>query len=49
MTLQKEKCEFGLTSVKVLGHVVSNEGVKLGPDKVKAMLATMFFSSYYHV
>ena len=37
MTLQKEKCEFGLTSVKFLGHVVSNEGVKLDPDKVKAI------------
>jgi hypothetical protein len=37
MTLKKEKCEFGLPEVKFLGHVVSSEGVKLDPDKVKAI------------
>jgi len=37
MTLQKDKCEFGLTSVKFLGHIVSQEGIRLDPDKVKAI------------
>ena len=37
MALQKEKCEFGLTLAKFLGHVVPNEGVKLDSDKVTAI------------
>ena len=37
MTLKKEKCEFGLTEVKFLGHIVSAEGIKLDPSKVSAI------------
>lgn len=37
ITLMREKCEFGLASVKFLGHVMSAEGVELDPEKVKAI------------
>jgi hypothetical protein len=37
MTLSREKCEFGVDSIKFLGHLVSVEGVKVDPDKVKAI------------
>ena len=37
MTLRKDKCQFGMPSVKVLGHVISAEGVRLNPDKVQAI------------
>ena len=39
MTLKKEKCEFGVTEVKFLGHIVCLEGVKLDPDKAKTIMA----------
>jgi hypothetical protein len=35
MTLKKEKCQFGVKSVKFLGHVVSGDGIKPDPDKVE--------------
>ena len=31
------KCEFLLTSVTFLGHVVSNEGIRVDPDKIEAV------------
>ena len=37
MTLTKDKCQFGVASVKFLGHVISAERVRLDPDKVKAI------------
>ena len=33
------KCEFWLTEVKFLGHVVSAMGVLLDPEKVKAVMS----------
>ena len=39
MTLKKEKCEFGVTEVKFLGHLVSVQGIKPDPDKVAVILA----------
>ena len=38
MTLKKEKCEFGVTEIKFLGHIICLEGVKLDPDKAKTIM-----------
>ena len=38
MTLKKEKCEFGCSEVKFMGHVVSAAGIKPDPEKVRAIL-----------
>ena len=32
------KCEFWLTRVKFLGHVVSSSGVSVDPEKVEAIM-----------
>ena len=33
------KCEFWITEVKFLGHVVSASGVSIDPDKVEAVMS----------
>ena len=33
LTLSEEKCEFGLSSVKFLGHIISAEGITADPEK----------------
>ena len=33
------KCEFWLTEVRFLGHVVSASGVSLDPEKVKVVMS----------
>ena len=38
MTLKKEKCEFGKSEIKFLGHVISSTGIKPDPEKIKAIL-----------
>ena len=38
ITLNPEKCEFGKTSIKILGHIVSSDGIKPDPDKIKSIL-----------
>ena len=35
ITLNKAKCEFGVNSVKILGHIVSSEGITPDPFKLK--------------
>jgi hypothetical protein len=32
------KCFFGVKEVEYLGHIVSHEGVKVEPNKIKAMM-----------
>ena len=32
------KCEFWLREVQFLGHVISNEGIKVDPSKIEAVL-----------
>ena len=33
------KCEFWLTEVRFLGHMVSTSGVSMGPEKVETMMS----------
>ena len=37
LTLNKEKCVFGVDKVKYLGHVVDQEGIRADPDKTAAI------------
>ena len=38
ITLNREKCEFGVRRVKFLGHIVSAEGIYADEEKVKAIM-----------
>ena len=38
ITLNKAKCEFGVKSVKILGHIVSSAGITPHPSKIKAIV-----------
>ena len=38
LKLNPEKCTFGVTSGKLLGFVVSQRGVEVDPDKIKAIM-----------
>jgi hypothetical protein len=33
-----DKCEFGQDSISHLGHIISNQGVAMGPKKITAMV-----------
>ena len=37
LVVKREKCQFGETKVKYLGHIICNDGVKVDPDKIKEM------------
>lgn len=37
LKLNKKKCIFGVTSIKFMGDILSSEGLKADPDKVKAI------------
>ena len=39
LMLNKEKCFWCLTSVKLLGHIVSAEGIEMDPAKIEAIMA----------
>ena len=39
MKLNPAKCSFGVKSGKLLGFVISNKGIEVDPDKVKAIQA----------
>ena len=36
--LKREKCQFGQTQIKYLGHLIDVEGVSVNPQKVAAMM-----------
>jgi len=38
VSLNKEKCQFSVSAVKFLGHVVDKEGIRADPDKTSAIL-----------
>ncbi|RVW92012.1 Retrovirus-related Pol polyprotein from transposon 17.6 [Vitis vinifera] len=38
LRLNPKKCTFGVTSGKLLGHMVSERGIEVDPDKIKAIL-----------
>ena len=38
VTLNAEKCEFNVQSVKFLGQIVGSDGIKPDPDKIEAIL-----------
>ena len=35
---KNSKCAFGVQEVEYLGHIVFHEGVKMNPNKIKAMM-----------
>ena len=37
LRLNPKKCVFGVTSGKLLGHIVSESGIEVDPDKIKAI------------
>ena len=37
LRMNPKNCEFGVTSGKLLGHIVSKRGIKVYPNKVKAI------------
>ena len=37
ITLNKVKCEFSVSKVKVLGHIVSSEGIAADQEKTEAI------------
>ena len=38
LRLNPKKCTFGVTSRKLLGHIVSERGIKVDPEKIRAIL-----------
>ena len=37
LILNLKKCIFGVTSGKLLGHIMSQKGIEIDPDKVKVI------------
>ena len=38
LRLNPKKCTFGVTSRKLLGHIVSERGIEVDPEKIRAIL-----------
>lgn len=37
LTLNRDKCNFGLQQIKILGHVITAEGIKPDPRKAETV------------
>jgi len=37
LTLNMDKCKFGLSEVNFLGHVIGASGIKADPEKISAI------------
>ena len=35
---KESKCEFGITKLLYLGHIISTDGVQVDPKKVRAII-----------
>ena len=49
MYVEFSKCEFCLTEVKFLGHVVSASSVSVEPDKVEAVMSWERLKSVFDI
>ena len=38
LVVKKEKCQFGHTQIKYLGHIICQNGVNVDLEKIKAMM-----------
>ena len=38
LAIKKEKCQFGQTQIKYLGHIICQNGVNVDLEKIKAMM-----------
>ena len=36
--VEPKKCTFGVTSRKLLGHIISERGIEVDPEKIRAIL-----------
>lgn len=45
--LKRSKCEFGLTAVSYLGHLISSDGVAMDQHKIQAVLSFLGLAGYY--
>jgi hypothetical protein len=36
--VKREKCQFGLEEGQYLGHIISQKGVAMDPEKIEAMM-----------
>ena len=46
---ETSKCFFGVQEVKYLGHIISHEGVKVDPSKIKAIKKWKIPTSIKHL
>ena len=37
LKLNRDKCEFSQNKVEFLGHIISNNGIELNPNKIEAI------------
>ena len=42
LRLNPKTCVFRVTSGKLLGHIVSQKGIEVNPDKVKVICSTKY-------